>query len=198
MNRSIFSRNPHNSRRLNICPPQVYGNQELTPSMAHLTFLHNLYSKTWMNLPGKMLESSEFISKQKDKGAEADQISPGYPILKESTVVTKEWKQTTWKPHGLVAPGRRKSLYLYTTEVLPKALKINQCLFSRGSQIFPCNHFQRLCFPASTFLSVKMFVFLYWYVLTEYVNVVDICFPIWSLHIFKFLIFRGCRWVKRL
>lgn len=55
-----------------------------------------------MALPGKWLENSEFISKQKAKGAEADQISPGYLILKESTVVPKEWKQTTWKPHGLV------------------------------------------------------------------------------------------------
>lgn len=42
-----------------------------------------------MNLPGKWLKNSEFISKQKEKGAEADQISPGYPTLNESRVHPK-------------------------------------------------------------------------------------------------------------
>lgn len=51
-----------------------------------------------MSLPGKWLENSEFISKQKGKGAETERISPGYPILKESRVASKEWKQTTRKP----------------------------------------------------------------------------------------------------
>lgn len=166
------------------------------PTFTHVTCNIN---KTCINLPRPWLKNSEVRRKQQDEGAEAEKSSPWKPFLKESRVVLKEWQDNTEAlPSGyrLLGAGSSHQTSEFPQRYFPKALRINQRLFLRVSQIFLSKHFHSLCLPSSAFLPVETFVSLYWYFgRREHVHRVATCFLIWFLLISNIFISfcRGCR-----